>query len=485
MLEGSLSDFHLADVLRLIGAGQKTGVLEIEQKKTQGWIFFRQGAVSGATSTLHEEPLVGVMVRNGCLEEKDLEGVLAAHQEKPGDGSSTIGSLLVERGLVTHDTMETFFKERIYEVLLHLRAWDTGSFKFIAMEIPHDCEIGLTADVPEIVAEGNKRRVAWEAMQTKISSMGAVFKKSLTMAANSEIDIKAGEWQVLSLIDGHNEVSKIISLAGLGEFGTLQVLFSLLEAGLIEEAVVERTPEKPTRERKTGKITKSEEESPEKQSSMKPQAEPVAVDTADESEKAESKPASDAPEPVAGPSSAAETEQVSVESSEAEEPQKQTSATAKAVAEDKSATAEAATKDKSAKAETVAEDKSSTVEAAAKDKSATAKAVEEDKSATVEAVTEDKSGGAKAVEEDKRAKAKAVAEDKSAAAEAVTEDESSSKGAAVSGRHLLEELTVLTGRRRVKKQKGKTKKAGPGEETGSSRITEEVILQIKKRIEEL
>ena len=55
MLKGTLDDFTLPDIFRLLSQSRKTGRLDVERSAGNGNIFFKEGNVYFAESTLSRE----------------------------------------------------------------------------------------------------------------------------------------------------------------------------------------------------------------------------------------------------------------------------------------------------------------------------------------------------------------------------------------------------------------------------------------------
>lgn len=391
MLEGSLSEFQLPDVLRIISISQKTGVLEVEGAEARGWLFFRDGAIQGAISSVTAEPLTALMVRNGSLQEEDLDQVVKTQEgEESGNGKS-IGDLLQEKELIGSEALEHFVNERIFDVLIHLLPWNHGYFKFVSMPIPETYDLGVSAEVEELIAEGERRRGLWAGMKVTIPSRDMVFQKISSPPHDSAIAIKTEEWRLLSLINGAREMDEVAALAGLGEFAAVEVFCSLVEAGLIEKVELDKLEG-------GGK-------------KLKPTKREPAVEEA---------------EAESDSKSSAETDEAQVDESEPAEDAAEVEAAEETVTEESGAEVE------------VAKD---TVEEAEVDIAVEAEELQE--------------------EQDKDARKR------------------------LSGRLLLEELTVLTGKGNVKKKGSAAKTAGAKGEERPLVVSEEVLHKIKSKLEEL
>ncbi len=97
MLRGTLDDFTLPDVFRLMSFAKKTGRLDVLRSAGQGSVFFREGEVYFAKSSLSKEPLGQKLVRARALTEGQL---MKALDEQAASGER-LGNLLLNSGLVS------------------------------------------------------------------------------------------------------------------------------------------------------------------------------------------------------------------------------------------------------------------------------------------------------------------------------------------------------------------------------------------------
>jgi Domain of unknown function (DUF4388) len=194
MLTGTLDDFTLDDVLRLIGGARRTGGLEVTREGGAGTLFFRDGAVSRAVRAFGRR----------------------ADATSPGRAIEdlTFDLMRRERGEFT---------------------WTPGT------PAPAGPEADL--DVQELLRGVAGRLEELAEIQSLVPSEDAV----LTMAPQPpegavQINITPGEWRVLVLVDGHRSVREIAGAAHLDELGAMKLLYGLATAGLVAAGPIEDTP---------------------------------------------------------------------------------------------------------------------------------------------------------------------------------------------------------------------------------------------------
>ena len=82
-LEGTFKDFHVADIVQLIGLQRKTGVLTLEGEEDTLSLTFQDGAVVWVQSTRvpWEQRLTGPLLARGLLKPAQLQEALSLQKE--------------------------------------------------------------------------------------------------------------------------------------------------------------------------------------------------------------------------------------------------------------------------------------------------------------------------------------------------------------------------------------------------------------------
>ena len=126
-LEGRLEDLGLSDIFQIISLSKRSGVLTLIRKEGTGRLVFTQGQVIYATSDTRSR-LGYTLVKKGIVTNDDLEYALRVQK---GRGSmKPIGTLLLEMGAISQETLEREIREHIIFIVKDLLSWNTGSFHF-------------------------------------------------------------------------------------------------------------------------------------------------------------------------------------------------------------------------------------------------------------------------------------------------------------------------------------------------------------------
>jgi len=228
-LEGSLKDFGLADILQLIYFQRKTGVLSLDGKMDKVKLLFVDGNIVGAESKkrVEDNRLGKILVKKGFIREDDLQAVL---EEQHGSGAR-IGAVLMQRKLVEKEKIQDIINAQITEIVLQLFGWKQGTYEFTAQGVPQDKDLPFSLDTQHLLMEGLRIVDELSVIKDKLT-LDTLFKRTSAESA----DLSGEENEILSLVDGENDVSTIVDLAGKDNFEVSKLLLSLLEKGLIRPA---------------------------------------------------------------------------------------------------------------------------------------------------------------------------------------------------------------------------------------------------------
>jgi hypothetical protein len=230
-LRGSLKDFGLADILQLIHFQGKSGVLILEGERDKVKLFFVEGNIVGAISSRRQEDarLGKVLLKRGFIKEGDLREALE-EQSKTGN---KIGSILLKKGLVDKEHIKNVLTGQITETVVQIFGWERGTYEFtpqaIALDTVGDKEVPIILDTQHLLMEGLRILDEWSLLEGKLTLDTVFVKKADTPAGLSEEEI-----DVLSLVDGENDLSTIIDISGRDGFEIATTLVSLMEKGAVE-----------------------------------------------------------------------------------------------------------------------------------------------------------------------------------------------------------------------------------------------------------
>lgn len=226
-LEGSLSDFGLADILQLIHFQRKTGILTLEGNRDKVTLTFLEGSVAGAESRrrVDDGRLGKILVRKGLITEADLQTALDEQRKS----RSKLGVILIKLGLVSHNVIAELLNSQITDTVIQLFGWKQGTYAFSAQSITQDKDFPVMLDTQHLLMEGLRVVDELSGSHEKIS-LDAVFGQSTADAGQ----LSKEEAEIYRLVDGESDVSTVIDLAGRDSFEVSHILISLRERGYIK-----------------------------------------------------------------------------------------------------------------------------------------------------------------------------------------------------------------------------------------------------------
>lgn len=186
MLEGSLRDFSLDDLLQMISLGGKTGELNLEGStpfgKKKGVIYFKEGEVVDA-------------------ETEDARGEVA----------------IVE--------------------LLNIKE---GSFKFVPKD-DLNVKRSISKSIPDLVLLATSKLDEWNRVKSRVASVDSVFKM-VTEEVPEEIHLSQTDWKVLMLLQKGLTIREVALRLNMTVFDVAKVAYGLSALKIIRE-VGQKNPE--------------------------------------------------------------------------------------------------------------------------------------------------------------------------------------------------------------------------------------------------
>ena len=228
-LEGSLTDFGLADILQLIYFQRKTGILTLDGKLDKIKLLFMDGNVVGAESKrrIDDNRLGKILLKRRLIGEGDLEAAL----EEQKKTKAKLGTIIVQKEFVDKGIVGDIINSQITETVIQIFNWKQGTYEFTSQGIPQDKVLSTSLDTQHLLMEGLRIVDEWSLIRGRIT-LDTVFRKR----GEGISDLNEEEVEILKYVDGENDVSTIIDLSGGDNFQISKTLLSLMERGVVEEA---------------------------------------------------------------------------------------------------------------------------------------------------------------------------------------------------------------------------------------------------------
>jgi len=227
-LEGSITEFGLADILQLIYYQRKTGVLTVRGKYDTIKVTFFEGNILDVTSTRRPEDkrLGQILLKKKKITPEQLQHLL---QKQKATGKR-IGQLLMEEAIVSKEEIEQIIIQQIIDQMVVMFSWKEGYYVFKAQRVtPREDELHVLVDTQHVLMEGLRIVDEWSVVEGIISP-NTVFKKK----ADVEPVLNELQQKLWEQIDGETDVATIVDALGEEDLAVSKALLEMLEKGYIE-----------------------------------------------------------------------------------------------------------------------------------------------------------------------------------------------------------------------------------------------------------
>lgn len=236
-IEGPLQDIGIHDVFQLLDLARKSGRLRVHSaaRGSEGHVYFQSGGVVAATMRDNPHSLGVLLLKAGKLTEAQLREATSA--QRRGD-KRRLGEILIAQGTVTRRDVDRAMRLQIESVVFELFSWKEGTFSFTdgeAGEVEADAAIRVSTE--SLLMEGARRIDEWSRMADRLPD-ALVVPRLAPLADGPEpaIDLRPGEWEVLTMVDGERSVREIASSLGVSEFDVARTIYGMMSTGLIAVA---------------------------------------------------------------------------------------------------------------------------------------------------------------------------------------------------------------------------------------------------------
>jgi hypothetical protein len=241
-VKGGLGPGELIDVLHALHDARKTGVLHLIQGDRFRGLRFRVGEIVNGFSSVREEHMGDVLVREGILKASDLERADAVLRKE----RTRMGQVLIDLGVLDEHGVADALARHGREVLLRAFAEKSGSYNFEDAEQAESPEEETTLRLTpgEMILQVARRLEDPEAVRYAVGDLERVLSAAPDpLLRVQKLGLTPADAYVLSRVDGSSKAREIVELVGGDRDEVLKSLLALLCAGLIRKTV----PKKPVR----------------------------------------------------------------------------------------------------------------------------------------------------------------------------------------------------------------------------------------------
>jgi hypothetical protein len=231
-LKGNLRDFSVTQLLNLVNLASKTGTLVIDGPGEAATVTFREGKLAFAQIGQEENSLGAILHRSKKLSANQYR-IIKERTSQMTD--KELGLLLINAGYVTQDDILNSLQQNFIGIVRRLFTWVEGIFHFEpALMLPED-KIPVRLDLENLIIEGSRQLREWEQLQDEIPSLDMALRFANRPGTNiRNVNLSVEEWRVVSYVNPKNTLRQISRAAKMNDLEIRRVVFSLLQAGLVE-----------------------------------------------------------------------------------------------------------------------------------------------------------------------------------------------------------------------------------------------------------
>jgi len=239
-LKGNLRDFTITQLLNLINLARKTGSLVIQGSGESVQIYFREGKLSYAQDGAGDNSLATILFKARKLSSAQRQII----QQKAGNISDKeLGLLLINASYLSQQDILASLQSHFIDIVNRLFTWADGFFQFENDARPPDDKITVRLSLENLIIEGTRRMRELEHLQDEIPSLDMSLKFIDRPGTNlRNVNLSVDEWKVVSFINPKNTMRQIARAARLNDLEMRRIVYSLLQAGLVEVIRPEGAP---------------------------------------------------------------------------------------------------------------------------------------------------------------------------------------------------------------------------------------------------
>lgn len=232
LLQGSLREFNLPNILQLVEMNSATGALSLVRDGAHGKIYFNQGSICYAYVVPQSLPIGQRLVNAGHITPAQLRASFL--RQKEASGSTRLGATLLEMGLIDRETLEQVVGEQIRDAVFDFFGWPNGHFEFNDDEVASGQDIFVELQVEKLIMESCRRIDELEFILEELGSLESVPRLARGLADDlSEVTFSAEEWACAVHIDGHRDINTVLLAGDFDRFYGAKIMRGLYKRGLI------------------------------------------------------------------------------------------------------------------------------------------------------------------------------------------------------------------------------------------------------------
>ena len=207
--------------------------------KVQKKVYFKNGDVTFAASSIEADRLGDMLLRTGRLTQAQFD----ASTELIKKTGKKQGAILAQLGFITPQGLVDSVKEQVKQIILSLFAVRMGSYRFDEGPLPMADIVPLQMSTGNLILEG-VTALDWNDLRRSLPSPTTVIRPATDPSCLfQDAQLTADQQAVFSLIDGKRSIEEVCSMSGIGDFNAMKAVYVLLALRMTEEGQIKSEEE--------------------------------------------------------------------------------------------------------------------------------------------------------------------------------------------------------------------------------------------------
>ncbi len=229
-LRGSLKYFRLADVLSGLYRTASTGTLEVRNGSVLKSVYFKDGNIIYASSSLTDERLEEFLLKKRKItpeQYKELNRLLI-------ESDKGLEAVLLEKGFISPETLLDEIRNQVETIVLSLFTLEVGEFEFQEGPLPLSEIITVDINTPSLLFRGIKSIDNVRFIRESVPSMDVIpFLLKDPLISLASVSLSVTDKKVFTLIDNRTTLRELLTQSPLNDFETLRIIYALHNTGII------------------------------------------------------------------------------------------------------------------------------------------------------------------------------------------------------------------------------------------------------------
>ena len=237
-LHGTLTERGVAEVIRDIQTSGKSGILHLQWEELSKRLYFLDGSIVFANSDVDSDRLGQFLISGDVIDVSSYERAARAMKKT----RRRLGRTLVALGDIQEERLDQTLTDQIQRIIYSVFSWESGEYKFEAIDKPVEDDLARALSTDEILLEGVRSMATKSTIRHALGDTDRILQKVEGVAADEKnVTLTASEGFVLSRVDGNMSVAEIAAISPLEDDETFRCIYGLISTGILRLEDTKRT----------------------------------------------------------------------------------------------------------------------------------------------------------------------------------------------------------------------------------------------------